>query len=241
MTENRLSTPLPTSSSDARGDEIMGVTRCRRRGHGRLRRRRCRGSTGPPTSTNRLKAPLRLYRGVQMTPYEALAKTWPRRRKLPAALGRPPVPGPAPGTPGSTSRRPVPWGPAPAALVRLLGGHPARRRQLKAAWNAFSLGGSLARAHCPVVGVVPAGTRRPASAPHRRRGRRAARPAAGPWRCRAATTTPKCEGRASHACSGWHVEVHEGVVVTERSQRPLGRRRAALPRPRSPHPRSRSP
>ena len=25
MTENRLSTPLPTSSSDARGDEIIGV------------------------------------------------------------------------------------------------------------------------------------------------------------------------------------------------------------------------
>jgi nucleotide-binding universal stress UspA family protein len=226
MTENRLSTPLPTSSSDARGDEMLGVAGAVVVG--------IDGSAADDAVVDwaadeaaRLKAPLRLVNtidpGVQMTPYEALASGAPSlaeqldegaHRLLDAASARAGA-----RHSGLDIAVTVPWGPAAAALVRLsegalrvVVGGPTKGRLERILLGSVALP-VVAHAHCPVV-VVPAGTA--VETPRRIVVGVDGSEVSGRAVEVALATAEVC-GASVTCVLGWHLEVHEGVVVTERS------------------------
>ena len=113
----------------------------------------------------------------------------------------------------------MPWGPAPAALVRLsesalrvVVGGPTKGRLERILLGSVALP-VVAHAHCPVV-VVPAGTA--VELPRRI----VVGVDGSEVSCRAvevALATAEVCGASVTCVLGWHVEVHEGVVVTERS------------------------
>ena len=226
MAEKQVNTPLPMSSSDARGDEILGVS-------GAVVVAVDGSAADDPVvdwaadEAARLGAPLRLVTvvdpQVQLTPYEALASGAPSlaehlddgaHRILSRAAGR------------ARERRggldiavSVPWGPPAAALVRLsenalrmVVGAPARGHLERILLGSVALP-VVAHAHCPVV-VVPGDT---LVAPPRRvlvavdgseGSARAVEMAIGVAETSGATVT---------CVIGWNLEVQDGFVVTERS------------------------
>lgn len=226
MAEHQVSSPRPTSSSDARGHELLGVAGAVLVG--------IDGSAADEPlvdwaadEADRLGAPLRLANaidpGVQMTPYEALASGSPSlaqqldegaHQLLDAATAR------------ARARHPqldiavnVPWGPAAAALVRLsdgalrvVVGGPAKGRLERILLGSVALP-VVAHAHCPVV-VVPTGTT--VTTPRRIVVAVDGSEVSGRAVELALSTAEVC-GAAVTCVLGWNVEVHEGVVVTERS------------------------
>lgn len=227
MAEHEVSTPLPTSSSGASGDEILGT-----RGAVVVA---VDGSTADDAVVDwaaddaaRLHAPLRLVTvvdpQVQLSPYETLVSGTPSmaehldegaHRILDRAVER------------VRARRDdlhdvavaVPWGPPAAALVRLsenaarvVVGAPAHGRLERILLGSVALP-VVAHAHCPVA-VVPSDT-----------------VAATPLRVLVAVDGSEPSSRAvelafsvaeaagaSVTCVlGWNVEVQDGIVVTERS------------------------
>lgn len=227
MAEKMVSTPLPTSASDARGDEILGAS-------GAVVVA-VDGSTADEPVVDwaadeaaRLKAPLRLVTvvdpQVQLTPYESLVSGAPSlaehlddgaHRILDRAVER------------ARARRDdvddvgtaVPWGPPAAALVRLsenavrvVVGAPARGRLERILLGSVALP-VVAHAHCPVV-VVPADT---VVAPPRRILVAVDGSDASTRAVEMAFTIAEASHATVTCVLGWNLEVHEGVVVTERS------------------------
>ena len=226
MTENRLGTERPASSSDAPDDEAIGTAGAVVVG--------IDGSAADEAlvawaadEADRLGAPLRLVHsidpGVQMTPYDALASGSPSMAEqldqdahqlLHAAATR------------ARTRHPeldvatnVPWGPAAAALVRLsdgalrmVVGGPARGRLERILLGSVALP-VVAHAHCPVV-VIPAGTT--VTTPSRIVVGVDGSEVSGRAVELALSTAEKC-GATVTCVLGWNLEVHAGVVVTERS------------------------
>jgi nucleotide-binding universal stress UspA family protein len=227
MADKMVSTPLPTSASDARGDEILGAS-------GAVVVA-VDGSTADEPVVDwaadeaaRLKAPLRLVTvvdpQVQLTPYETLVSGAPSlaehldegaRRILDRAAAR------------ARARRDdvddvataVPWGPPAAALVRLsenavrvVVGAPARGRLERILLGSVALP-VVAHAHCPVV-VVPADT---VVAPPRRILVAVDGSDASTRAVEMAFTIADASHATITCVLGWNLEVHEGVVVTERS------------------------
>jgi nucleotide-binding universal stress UspA family protein len=227
MAEKMVSTPLPTSASDARGDEILGAS-------GAVVVA-VDGSTADEPVVDwaadeaaRLKAPLRLVTvvdpQVQLTPYETLVSGAPSlaehldegaHRILDRAVER------------ARARRDdvqdvataVPWGPPAAALVRLsenalrvVVGAPARGRLERILLGSVALP-VVAHAHCPVA-VVPADT---VVAPPRRILVAVDGSDASTRAVEMAFTIAEASHATVTCVLGWNLEVHEGVVVTERS------------------------
>jgi nucleotide-binding universal stress UspA family protein len=228
MAEHEVSTPLPTSASGATGDEILGVS-------GAVVVA-VDGSVADEAVVDwaadeaaRLGAPLRLVTvvdpQVQLSPYETLVSGSPSlsehldegaHRILDRAAER------------ARARRDdvhdiavaVPWGPPAAALVRLsenaarvVVGAPARGRLERILLGSVALP-VVAHAHCPVA-VVPSDTL--VSTPRRilvavDGSKASARAAELAFSIAAAAA-----GAGVTCVLGWNVEVHEGVVVTERS------------------------
>ncbi len=227
MAEHEVSTPLPTSASGATGDEILGAT-------GAVVVA-VDGSAADEAVVDwaadeaaRLGAPLRLVTvvdpQVQLSPYETLVSGAPSlaehlddgaHRILDRAAER------------ARARRDdvhdvavaVPWGPPAAALVRLsqnaarvVIGAPARGRLERILLGSVALP-VVAHAHCPVA-VVPSDT--VVSTPRRILvavdGSDASSRAAA-----LAFTVADAAGAGITCVLGWNIEVHEGVVVTERS------------------------
>lgn len=227
MAEHEVSTPLPTSSSGAPGDEILGAS-------GAVVVA-VDGSTADEAVVDwatdeaaRLRAPLRLVTvvdpQVQLSPYETLVSGSPSlaehlaegaHRILDRAADR------------ARARRhevldvavAVPWGPPAAALVRLsenaarvVVGAPARGRLERILLGSVALP-VVAHAHCPVA-VVPSDT--VVAAPRRILvavdGSEASRRAA-----ELAFSVADAAGATITCVLGWNVEVQDGVVVTERS------------------------
>jgi nucleotide-binding universal stress UspA family protein len=227
MADHEVSTPLPTSSSGAAGDEglaadgavVVAVD----------------GSAADEAVVDwaadeaaRLGAPLRLVSAVdpqvQLSPYETLVSGSPSlaehleegaHRVLDRAADR------------ARTRRPdlhdvgvaVPWGPPAAALVRLsenaarmVVGAPAHGRLERVLLGSVALP-VLAHAHCPVA-VVPSGT--VVAAPRRVLvavdGSQASSRAA-----ELAFAVADAAGATVTCVLGWNIEVQDGVVVTERS------------------------
>ena len=226
MGEHQVSTPLPTTSSGATGDEILGTA-------GAVVVA-VDGSTAhdaddpwAPDEAPRLGAPLRLVTvvdsQVQLSPYEALASGSPSlaehldegaHRILDRAAQR------------ARARRDdldvavaVPWGPPAGALVRLsenaarvVVGAPAHGRLERILLGSVALP-VVAHAHCPVA-VVPSDT-----------------VVATPRRILVAVDGSDARGRAAELAFsiaetagagitcvlGWNIEVQDGFVVTERS------------------------
>ncbi len=227
MAEHKVSTPLPTSSSGASGDEILGTSGAVVVG--------VDGSAADEAVVDwaadeaaRLGAPLRLVTvvdpQVQLSPYETLVTGSPSlaehfdegaRRILDRAVER------------ARARRAdlhdvavaVPWGPPAAALVRLsenaarvVVGTPSRGRLERILLGSVALP-VVAHARCPVA-VVPSDT-----------------VVATPRRVLVAVDGSDASSRAvelgfsiagaagaSVTCVlGWNLEVQDGVVVTERS------------------------
>ncbi len=173
----------------------------------------------------RLDAPLRVVSvvdpGVQLTPYEALVSGSPSladdleqgaRQVLDQAAAR--ARGRQPGLHVATA---VPWGPPAAAIVRLSAGAlrvvvgaPARGRLERMLLGSVALP-VVAHARCPVA-VVPADTEvvRP---------RRIVVAVDGSEASGHAVETALASAHASGASVtcvlGWHLEVQNGVVVTE--------------------------
>jgi nucleotide-binding universal stress UspA family protein len=227
MAEKMVSHPLPTSASDARGDEILGVS-------GAVVVA-VDGSTADEPVVDwaadeaaRLGAPLRLVNvvdpQVQLTPYETLVSGAPSlaesldegaHRILDRAVER------------VRARRDdvhdvataVPWGPPAAALVRLsenalrmVVGAPARGRLERILLGSVALP-VVAHAHCPVV-VVPADT---VVAPPRRILVAVDGSDASTRGVEMAFTIADASHATVTCVLGWNLEVQEGVVVTERS------------------------
>lgn len=227
MTEHEVDTPLPASASGATGDEILGV-------NGAVVVA-VDGSAADDAVVDwavddaaRLGAPLRLVTvvdpQVQLSPYETLVSGAPSlaqhldagaHRILDRAAAR------------ARARRDdvddiavcVPWGPPAAVLVRLsrnaarvVVGAPARGRLERILLGSVALP-VVAHAPCPVA-VVSSDT-----------------VVAAPRRILVAVDGSEASTRATDlaftiadSCSasvmcvlGWNLEVHEGVVVTERS------------------------
>jgi nucleotide-binding universal stress UspA family protein len=173
----------------------------------------------------RLDAPLRLVSvvdpGVQLTPYEALVSGSPSladhleqgaRHVLDRAVAR--VRARHPGLDLATA---VPWGPPAAAVVRLSAGAlrvvvgaPARGRLERMLLGSVALP-VVAHAPCPVA-VVPADTdvTRPRRIVVAVDGSDVSRRAV-----ELAFTTAEASGASLTCVLGWHLEVHEGIVVTE--------------------------
>lgn len=226
MAEKVVSTPLPTSASHATGDEILGAS-------GAVVVA-VDGSAADGAvvdwaadEATRLEAPLRVVTvvdpQVQLTPYEALVSGAPSlaqhldegaHRILDRAAER------------ARARRgdldvatAVPWGPPAAALVRLsenalrmVVGAPARGRLERILLGSVALP-VVAHAHCPVV-VVPADT---LVAPPRRILVAVDGSDASARAVEMAMTMADSTRAVVTCLLGWNLEVHEGVVVTERS------------------------
>ncbi len=227
MAEHEVSTPLPTRASGATGDEVLGAT-------GAVVVA-VDGSAADEAVVDwaadeaaRLGAPLRLVTvvdpQVQLSPYETLVSGAPSlaehldegaHRILDRAAER------------ARARRDdvhdvavaVPWGPPAAALVRLsreaarvVVGAPARGRLERILLGSVALP-VVAHAHCPVA-VVPSDS--VVSAPRRILvavdGSDASSRAA-----ELAFTIADAAGAGITGVLGWNVEVHDGIVVTERS------------------------
>ncbi len=227
MAEHKVSTPLPTSTSGATGDEILGTS-------GAVVVA-VDGSAADEAVVDwatdeaaRLRAPLRLVTvvdpQVQLSPYETLVSGSPSlaghldegaHRILDRAAER------------ARARRDdvqdvavaVPWGPPAAALVRLsenaarvVVGAPARGRLERILLGSVALP-VVAHAHCPVA-VVPSDT--VVDAPRRILvavdGSDASSRAA-----ELAFSIADVAGAGVTCVLGWNVEVQDGVVVTERS------------------------
>lgn len=240
MAEHQVDTPLPMSSSDARGDEILGVS-------GAVVVA-VDGSTADEPVVDwavdeaaRLGAPLRLVTAVdplvQLTPYETLVSGTPSlaqqleegaHRILDRAVDR------------ARTRRAgleiataVPWGTPAAALVRLsenalrmVVGAPARGHLERILLGSVALP-VVAHAHCPVV-VVPGDT---LVAPPRRILVAVDGSDASARSVELACTIAQASGADVTCVVGWNLEIHEGVVVTERSSErwaAVERRYAAL-------------
>lgn len=235
MAEKQVNTPLPMSSSNARGDEILGVT-------GAVVVA-VDGSTADEPVVDwaadeaaRLGAPLRLVTvvdpQVQLTPYEVLVSGTPSlaehldegaRRILGRAADR------------ARARRggldiatAVPWGAPAAALVRLsegalriVVGAPARGHLERILLGSVALP-VVAHAHCPVA-VVPGDTL--VAAPRRIL---AAVDGSEPSTraVEMAFTMADTTGASVTCVIGWNLEIHDGVVVTE----PTSERWAAVER-----------
>jgi len=240
MAEKQVRTPLPMGSSNARGDQILGVS-------GAVVVA-VDGSTADEPVVDwaadeaaRLQAPLRLVTvvdpQVQLTPYETLVSGTPSlahhldegaHRILGRAADR------------ARARRggldiatALPWGPPAAALVRLsenalrmVVGAPVRGHLERILLGSVALP-VVAHAHCPVV-VVPGDT---LVAPPRRI--LAAVDGSDPSgrAVELALTLADATGATVTCVVGWNLEIHEGVVVTERSSErwaAVERRYAAL-------------
>ena len=227
MAEHKVSTPLPTSSSDATGDEILGAS-------GAVVVAVDGSAADEPVvdwaadEAARLEAPLRLVTvvdpQVQLSPYEALASGSPSMAQqldegAHRILGR--------AADRARARRDdlhdvavaVPWGPPAAALVRLsenaarvVVGAPARGRLERILLGSVALP-VVAHAHCPVA-VVPADT---VVGPPRRILVAVDGSEASGRAVELAFTIAETSGASVTCVLGWHVEVHDGVVVTERS------------------------
>ena len=220
---------FPPSSSDARGDEILGVAGAVVVGidgsaaddavvdWAADEAARLEGAA-PPGQRHRPGGADDAVRGARLGGAEPGRAA---RRGCPPAPRRGQCPGPVPGTRGLDVAVDRAVGPAAAALVRLsegalrvvVGGptegppgtHPARVGR-PAGRGARALPGRGGARRTPSVDDSP---------PHRRRRSTAARSAAAPSRSRSATA--EVCGASVTCVLGWHVEVHEGVVVTERS------------------------
>ncbi len=226
MAERWVSTPLPTSASDAPGDEIPGSA-------GAVVVAVDGSAADEPVvdwaadEAVRLEAPLRLVTvvdpQVQLTSYDALDSGAPKLAEqldsqahavLGSAADR------ARGRHGDLDIAvAVPWGPPAAALVRLsedaarvVLGAPARGRLERLLLGSVALP-VVAHARCPVA-VVPADT---VVAPLRRILVAVDGSDASARAVELALSTAEVSGADVTCVLGWHIEVHEGVVVTERS------------------------
>jgi len=227
MTDNVVDGPFSSTPSGAVGAEVLGVT-------GAVVVAVDGSAADEPVvdwaadEAARLGAPLRLVTvvdpQVQLTPYETLIAGSPSlaehldsgaRRVLDRAVER------------ARARRDdvhdvataVPWGPPAAALVRLsegaarlVVGSPARGRLERALLGSVALP-VVAHAHCPVA-VVPSGT---VVGPPRRVLVAVDGSETGDRAVELAFDIAEAASARVTCVLGWHLEVHEGVVVTEPS------------------------
>ena len=226
MTERWVSTPLPSSASGAPDDEVLGTA-------GAVVVAVDGSAADEPVvdwaadEAARLRAPLRLVTvvdpQVQLTPYDALATGAPSlSEKLDAQAHRV-----LRGVADRARRRhgdldvavAVPWGPPAAALVRLsqgavrvVVGAPARGRLERILLGSVALP-VVAHSRCPVA-VVPADT---LVVPPRRILVAVDGSDASARAVDVAVSVAEASGASVTCVLGWHVEIHEGVVVTERS------------------------
>jgi len=226
VTERWVSTPLPSSASGAPDDEVLGTA-------GAVVVAVDGSAADEPVvdwaadEAARLRAPLRLVTvvdpQVQLTPYDALATGAPSlSEKLDAQAHRL-----LRGVADRARRRhgdldvavAVPWGPPAAALVRLsqgavrvVVGAPARGRLERILLGSVALP-VVAHSRCPVA-VVPADT---LVVPPRRILVAVDGSDASARAVDVAVSVAEASGASVTCVLGWHVEIHEGVVVTERS------------------------
>lgn len=226
MAERWVSTPLPSSASGAPGDKILGSA-------GAVVVAVDGSAADDPVvdwaadEAARLGVPLRVVTvvdpQVQLTPYEALASGAPSlAEKLDAQAHRllRRVADRAAGRHGDLDIAvAVPWGPPAAALVRLsddavrvVVGAPARGRLERILLGSVALP-VVAHARCPVA-VVPADT---VVAPLRRILVAVDGSDTSARAVELAVSLAEASGASVTCVLGWHVEIHEGVVVTERS------------------------
>lgn len=227
MAEDEVSTPLPTRASGGPGAEVIGVD-------GAVVVAVDGSAADEPVvdwatdEAARLGAPLRLVTVVdpqiQLSPYEALVSGAPSlaqhleegaHRILDRAVDR------------ARARRDdvgdvataVPWGPPAAALVRLsedaarvVVGAPARGRLERILLGSVALP-VVAHAHCPVA-VVPSDA---VVVPPRRILVAVDGSEASTRAVETALAVAAASGGAVTCVLAWNLEIHEGVVVTERS------------------------